>query len=999
MKWWKVCALLVVPSSAARCDAFAGFARVEQSLSGVDATKLKFYGVSESDIEVSRLISDSPKIVVTGSSTAEVDVKVVGDAIEVRVGDCPDVAATTDSSAPTDSGHMVGPSALLLLGAMAAQDSKLALLTSGIILAAGAQAESTCNEFVTVEIHTPAAPSNDCTADPSGVNDAMETKLGIFDPPTSTEMEKIFDAFKAHDFTTDGFSSGEVEFHPILRAGVKGRTPKPDKDKILELFGGDSLATTQKTSPAPADGEPPIWGGIMTTYINRMDPCPQVKTDAVAHLYGSGAKLDRYACISVAFGGLATPKFTEYKVGPLDAASMTITKGDDQLWGSRPREGNEMLALKTMVNLILNEEDMKTIQMESFDGKWHGNGLGDHEPAPPGLLGHERRTQILVNFAIEGTWRGKDMNIVPLSFTIDNTDGDPSQWTAYDFYYNYQGPFTKDDLVAKYQSGELDKVTFPSGHYEKINGRVAGQVKNVVGTTWPARRDDMPLRKHASKSPPKSYMPDGARFEVKGRTVKWMDWEFHAGYTFRAGPDFKGITFKGSRIAYQIALSEVALQYAANDPVAGNVFFFDCTFGNGEFRELVKGVDCPEHATFIDNHWWAPNGGARHAKAATCIFEHATDSALWRRGGPFVAGQAKYELHVRQVVTNGNYDYMLTYKFRLDGSIDVDMESTGFLQTHYYPHDWPPANPMSNRLMDRSGGSLHDHTYTFKVDLDVGTETNTLKTMEFKVSDKVNALNTNVDEHWSACSSLDASDPFKCDAANKKVYTGDDVPYLLYPKARHVEFQTISTESAAKLNANPAEPKAWLLGDTTQLNKYGNVKTYRVKLHDIVQGRLPDDHHSMPANSMSKQNMAVTIRKESEQFATGAYDLNRFKVHDADGNEIDGSQMNVDMMAADDENIVQQDLVAWVACTTWHYPSSENVPMTSGIRHGFSLEPMNFFDENPSMDMPSYLRVMADEVGTERGCPDACEEHDPSGFERVCTPPQIDCTHNFAGVW
>merc|ERR1712224_673326 len=118
------------------------------------------------------------------------------------------------------------------------------------------------------------------------------------------------------------------------------------------------------------------------------------------------------------------------------------------------------------------------------------------------------------------------------------------------------------------------------------------------------------------------------------------------------------------------------------------------------------------------------------------------------------------------------------------------------------------------------------------------------------------------------------------------------------------------------------------------------------------------------------------------------------------GHVVQGSQANVDMMVADNQNIVQQDLVAWVACTTWHYPNSENMPMTSGIRHGFSLEPMNFFDENPSMDMPTYLRVMAGEVDAGiRGCPNNCETSNPSGFEKVCTPPSIDCTHNFEGVW
>lgn len=225
------------------------------------------------------------------------------------------------------------------------------------------------------------------------------------------------------------------------------------------------------------------------------------------------------------------------------------------------------------------------------------------------------------------------------------------------------------------------------------------------------------------------------------------------------------------------------------------------------------------------------------------------------------------------------------------------------------------------------------------------------------------------------------------------------MPYLLYSLARHVDFETITTEQAARLNSNPASPKAWLFGDTTQRNKYGNVKMYRLKLHDTVQGSLPDNHHSMAANSLSRQNMAVTVHKDSEYHVTGDYDLNRFKVTLANGTMVDGSQNNVDKMVEDNQNIEQQDLVAWVACATLHFPDSENVPMTNGMRHGFSLVPMNFYDENPSMDMPSYLRVMADEVGAVRGCPDSCEEHNPSGWEKVCTPPSVDNTHVFAGVW
>lgn len=139
----------------------------------------------------------------------------------------------------------------------------------------------------------------------------METKLGIFDPPTSAELEKIFEA---HDSIGDGSNitaDNNVLFHPILRGGVKGRTPKPNMTGIAALFGTDSLATTQKTSPLPTDQatQQTLWGGIQTTYLSRIDPCPVSKAVAVSYLYGdpAGTAPDRYACVNVAFGGLAIP--------------------------------------------------------------------------------------------------------------------------------------------------------------------------------------------------------------------------------------------------------------------------------------------------------------------------------------------------------------------------------------------------------------------------------------------------------------------------------------------------------------------------------------------------------------------------------------------------------------------------------------------------------------------------------------------------------------------
>lgn len=480
----------------------------------------------------------------------------------------------------------------------------------------------------------------------------------------------------------------------------------PNRDAISELFAGASLATTQLTSPSA------IWGGIMTTYISRIDTLPVVKAEATSYLFGDGPMPERYAQVNVAFGSLPEPKFVEYKVGPLSATpeEMTIERiGEDQLWGSRPREGNEMRALKTMVDYILTEDDFLTITSQSFAGKTHGAGLNNHEPAPPGLVGSDRFTQILVSFNVGGTWRGKDLNIVPLSFTINNTDQDPSMWLADDFYYNLQGPFSRDELVEKYMSDELQKIVIPEEHFDMIQK-----------SSFPQKRPELPDRDFAMLPGPQMYMPEGPRYTVQGRTVKWMGWQFHAGYTFRAGPTFKNLMFKGERVAFEVALNEVGLIYSANDPVGGNVFFLDSTFGNGEYRELMRGVDCPAYATYLTNYWWAAPGGTQTALRSTCIFETWSGDVLWRRGGPFVSGLPNTELHVRFAMPNGNYDYIVTYMFKLDGSVKVEIGSSGYIQSHFIPEARGAGDSFAYRVHNFTAGSLHDHTYGFKVSLEFG---------------------------------------------------------------------------------------------------------------------------------------------------------------------------------------------------------------------------------------------------------------------------------------
>jgi diamine oxidase len=87
--------------------------------------------------------------------------------------------------------------------------------------------------------------------------------------------------------------------------------------------------------------------------------------------------------------------------------------------------------------------------------------------------------------------------------------------------------------------------------------------------------------------------------------------------------------------------------------------------------------------------------------------------------------------------------------------------------------------------------------------------------------------------------------------------------------------------------------------------------------------------------------MAVTKYKENETCSTSIY------------NQIDPYSPELDFQKfyEDNDNIRNEDLVAWVTVGLMHVPHTEDIPntATAGNSASFFLRPYNFFEEDPSM--------------------------------------------------
>lgn len=174
-----------------------------------------------------------------------------------------------------------------------------------------------------------------------------------------------------------------------------------------------------------------------------------------------------------------------------------------------------------------------------------------------------------------------------------------------------------------------------------------------------------------------------------------------------------------------------------NQPKAANTVYHDTYYQLGtEMGSLLEGFDCPWGSTFWNISYPSYNT-TRTNPNSICIFEADMNFPLSRHRtsasndyGFSNFGTVKgASLTVRAVATVGNYDYMFDYAFHLDGSLEVIVRASGYLQSSFY---YPDQGKFGPRIQQATQGSLHDHIVTYKADFDILGTTNSLQVSELK---------------------------------------------------------------------------------------------------------------------------------------------------------------------------------------------------------------------------------------------------------------------------
>eukprot|EP01006_Ploeotia_vitrea_P051077 TRINITY_DN67522_c8_g1_i1.p1 TRINITY_DN67522_c8_g1~~TRINITY_DN67522_c8_g1_i1.p1 ORF type:complete len:823 (+),score=110.86 TRINITY_DN67522_c8_g1_i1:307-2469(+) len=693
---------------------------------------------------------------------------------------------------------------------------------------------------------------------------------------------------------------------------------------------------------------------IDTNYIFRVDSFYPAKRAAVDYLDGvSNVRPPRQARITVALGGETNKRIEEYVVGPLPAGpSTTATRPVDfpaagVHWNARIRDGPEQSRLRS--GLVQDFFDVANEFLATDFGATYPEGIREFHTEPLGPTSADRIRRVRVMHKVPGTWRSIDLHQLPVAFVIDASNFNSNLWSITKIYWCDFEYATLTDLqttLRQNAKGSPRRCAYPDP---------AAAIAALNYDAYPLRTG-LPQRPFADRAGPDLYEPEGQRFRMQGRTVYWMDWEVTISGTMRNGPMLRNIKYKGERIAYELGIQDFLLVYSGNDVIHGNTAFMDASFGLGEWRGLLRGNDCPDTAAYLGQDWWG--GGPVEVDDMVCVFEqwHPGQPQLWRRD-QYQFSLKNYHLMIKFGTPAGNYDYITHFGFTLGGGIHVQSGSSGYAQTYWW-RGAESRDPFGYRIQQNTFAPLHDHSIGFKVDLDILGEQNSVEQMRFRSGSTLDALNSGR-------------------AANNQLTINDVPSHFDNDEVRYIEYNTVQREQDARFRITPQDPHRWVIENQAMKNKWGNTRGY--KIHIDAGDGMTYPNWVKSAAAFAQYNLQVSVQKDSEQTATGPYD--NFQMFTPQG--------SLDNYFADNQSIVNQDLVQWITLHTLHAPTSEDYPLTVPFAASFWIVPHNYFDENPVMDMPADL-IQRD--GDIRGT------REPKA-DGTCIPPSLsDAPHPFSGA-
>ncbi|CAM4635499.1 unnamed protein product [Lepidochelys kempii] len=612
------------------------------------------------------------------------------------------------------------------------------------------------------------------------------------------------------------------------------------------------------------------------------------KAEVLGFLDRGGKRPSRQALAVVYFGNQPDPNVTEYVVGPLPTPTthqdITVQKYGGKLpYHRRPVLGKEY----EQIEIFLRKEAFSTAptflsQVLDYDG----TNFASLTSAPRGFQSGDRNTWFILFHNVSGFF----LHPVGLEVLVDHSSLDVSQWRVSKVFFNgqYYGDLVQLEREFKQGHVKVDPVKRapPDGGFSSMQPRAAP-------------RAPFPLQ----------YEPHGPRYSVQNNQVVSRAWSFAFGVNVNTGMRLFDIRFKGERIVYEISVQDAISVYGSNCPGGMSTRYMDGSFGIGRFTyPLVRGVDCPYSATYVDTCYLIETQTPEKHKNSICIFEENTGSPLRRHYSNlqslYYGGLTNSALVLRSIATLGNYDYVWDFIFYENGAIEAKVHATGYMTSSFLYGD---GLDYGNKVGDHTLGTIHTHSIHYKVDLDVGGTYNTLVAHDMAFE--------SVQAPWS--------------------------PEHQIQRPRLTK-TVLDTEDKAAFRLHSNMPRYIYFAANSE-NKWGHQRGYRIQIVSFTGEHLPETSLMERAISWGRYKLAVTKRKEEEPTSSSIYNQN--------------DPWTPTVAFADfinNESIVTEDLVAWITTGFLHIPHAEDIPNTVTVGNGVSilLRPYNYYDTDPSIYSP-----------------------------------------------
>jgi primary-amine oxidase len=405
-----------------------------------------------------------------------------------------------------------------------------------------------------------------------------------------------------------------------------------------------------------------------------------------------------------------------------------------------------------------------------------------------------------------------------------------------------------------------------------------------------------------SLKPIEIRQPQGASFRVDNDVVDWENWAFRIGFDPREGLVLHQLSFADRPLVYRASVAEMVVPYADPSPVR----FWQNYFDAGEYllghqvNALELGCDCLGEIHYFDAVLADGDGQPELRPNAICMHEEDF-GVLWKHTDLFTDSKEtrrQRRLVISSFVTVGNYDYGFYWYLYLDGTIQLEVKTTGVVFTSSYV----PGSPYASELAPGLGAPYHQHLFNARLDMMLDGLTNTVEELDVR-----------------------------------RLPVGPDNPY---GNAFTRTATRLTHEAEAARKADASVGRVWRISNPYSRNRLGQPVAYVLR-PESQPALLADDGSSIARRAaFATRHLWVTRYHPAERYPAGD------QVNQHPGGA------GLPTFTAQDRDIDGQDIVVWHTFGATHFPRPEDWPVMPVEICGFTLKPAGFFDRNPTLDVP-----------------------------------------------